>query len=220
MGNIPTRSTLPPKPFKWLLLSALFALGVWFLAGELIYAITRDRSGESALRSMVLAAHLIFATPLLLLPPLQFSRRIRLRWPYFHRRVGQLYLASAVVASILAVHLGLTFESLGRRVPLFVFAVLWLSFSIASWVCARRRLFAAHERFVVRSYSMALAFVLVRLMGEAQGLFSFLEDEEISGITREWLSFVLPLLIVEGWHSWWPSMRAVQAQSVEHVDAG
>lgn len=207
---------LPPRPFKWLLLTALFALGVWFLANELIYAATRDRSGEPALRSLALVTHLVAATPLLLLPPLQFSRRIRLRWPGWHRAAGKLYLASAAVAGAVAIYLGLTFGSAGRRVPLAVFSVLWLAFSIAAWVCARRRAFTAHERFVVRSYAMALAFVFVRLMGEAQGfLFSFLPSKELSGVTREWLSFVLPLLAIEGWYSWWPALHSSAPQPVD-----
>lgn len=207
---------IPPRPFKWLLLSALFALGVWFLGKELVYAFARDRSGEPALRTFALVTHVVFTTPLLLLPPLQFSRRIRLRRPSWHRAAGKLYLASAVVAGIFAIHLGLTFESAGRRVPLFVFSVLWVSFSVAAWVCARRRAYAAHERFVVRSYAIALAFVFVRIMGEAQGLlFSFLPSRELSGVTREWLSFVLPLLAVEGWASWWPAVRSSGPKAVD-----
>jgi len=144
----------------------------------------------------------------------QFSRRIRSRWPHWHRRAGQFYLASAIIAATVAIYLALTFESVGRRVPLFIFSVLWLCFSIAAWVCARRRAFGAHERFVVRSYAIALAFVFVRIMGEAQGvLFSFLTDKEVSGITREWLSFTLPLLMVEGYYSWWPALRSARSSS-------
>ncbi len=81
-----------------------------------------------------------------------------------------------------AMYLGLTFESAGRRIPLFVFATLWLAFSMAAFVCARRRAFAAHERFVVRSYVIALAFVFVRVMGEAQeSIFAFMPDPELRG---------------------------------------
>lgn len=221
MEPVPRSASLPPRPFKWLLLGALFALGVWFLGNELAYAFTRDRSAEPALRSYALITHLVFATPLLLLPPLQFSRRIRSRWPRWHRRAGQLYLSSAASAAAVAVYLGLTFQSVGRRVPLLLFSLLWLSFSIAAWVCARRRAFAAHEGFVVRSYAIALAFVFVRIMGEAQGLlFSFLPDRELSGVTREWLSFVLPLLAVEGWFSWWPAIRSPKPQAASPPNPG
>jgi hypothetical protein len=205
---------IPIKPFKLLLLATLFALGVWFLAQELVYAASRDRAGESSIRTAALIAHLTFATPLLLLPIFQFSRRIRMHWPTWHRRAGWLYLASAIIASTIAIYLGFTFESLGRRTPTVIFACLWLFFSIAALICARKRSFAAHEQFVVRSYAMALAFVFVRIMGETEDLlFSFLPDKELRGVTREWLCFVLPLLAVEIWNSWLPAVRAERIRS-------
>ncbi len=198
---------LPTLP-RWLLLGGLFALGVWFLSNELVYAITRDRAGEGALRNIALIAHLSFATPLLLLPIFQFSPRIRTRWPVMHRRVGWLYLVSAILASSIAIYLGMTFDSLGRRVPVTIFALAWLLFSIAALVCARRRMFIAHEQFVIRSYAMALAFVFVRVMGAAENsILAFLPSAELRGVTREWLCFVLPLIVVEAWISWWPTLR-------------
>jgi hypothetical protein len=207
-------AAMPVKPFKVLLLAALFGLGLWFLVDELLYAATRDRTGESAIRTTALIVHLVFAAPLLLLPVLQFSRRFRMRWPAWHRRAGWLYLVSAITASSLAIYLGLTFDSLGRRTPTVIFAALWLFFSNAALVCARRRAFTAHEQFVVRSYAMALAFVFVRIMGEAEDvLFAFLPSTELRGVTREWLCFVLPLLAVEAWYGWLPALRTARPRS-------
>lgn len=206
-------ATFPPKPFKWLLLAALFGLGAWFLVNELRDSVTRDRTGQPAFRLTVLVVHLVTALPLLLLPPIQFSRRMRARWPVWHRRAGKMYLSSAIVAAMGAVYLGVTFAGLGSRVPLFIFSILWLAFSIAAWTSARRRAFAAHERFVVRGYAIALAFVFVRVLGESQGvLFGFLPSVDLRDATGEWLSFVVPLLIVEGWYSWWPSITAGRAR--------
>jgi Predicted membrane protein (DUF2306) len=213
MESICARPRVSPKPFKWLLLLALFSLGAWFLANEIVYSLTRDRSNEPLVRSFALVAHLIFAIPLLLLAPLQFSRRVRARWPKWHRGVGQLYLAAAVVAATAAIYLGITIESAGRRPPLFIFASLWLLFAVSAWICARRRAFAEHERFIVRSYTIALAFAFVRTLGEVEGtLLAFLPDKELSGVTREWLSFVVPLLVVEGYYNWWPATRSTQPQ--------
>jgi uncharacterized membrane protein len=204
-----TTHALPFKPFKSLLLIALFVLGVWFLSRELVDAATRDRSGESALRNVALIVHLTFATPLLLLPIVQFSRRVRMRWPAWHRRAGWLYLVSAIIAASVAIYLGLTFDSLGRRTPTTIFAALWLFFSVAALISARRRAIAVHERFIIRSYAMALAFVFVRVMGQAEDtLFAFLPTAELRGVTREWLCFVLPLLAVEMWHTWLPAVRS------------
>ncbi len=207
-----------PQPFKWLLLAALFGLGAWFLVNEVRDSVTRDRAGVPAFRLTVLVVHLVAALPLLLLPPIQFSRRIRARWPVWHRRAGKLYLGAAIVAAIGAMYLGVTFAGLGSRVPLFIFSILWLAFSIAAWICARRRAFAAHERFVVRSYAIALAFVFVRVLGESQAvLFPFLPTVELRDTTGEWLSFVVPLLLVEAWYTWWPSITAARARPVGHA---
>lgn len=202
---------LPIKPFKLLLLSTLFLLGVWFLWHELVYAATRDRTGEPAFRTAALITHAIFTTPLLLLPIFQFSRRARLRWPAWHRRAGWLYLVSAIIAASIAIYLGATFDSLGRRTPTVIFAALWLFFSVAALICARRRVFVAHEQFMIRSYAMAFAFAFVRLMGEAEDfLFPFLPSKELRGVTREWLCFVLPLLAIELWNNWLPALRAAR----------
>ena len=205
---------LPRQPFKWLLLIVLFAGGVWYLSYDLVYVVTRDRTNEPPWRNVLLLVHVVGAVPLLLLPPAQFSRRVRRRWPIWHRRAGTWYLASAIVAALAAMVLGPTFEGAGRRVPLMLFATLWLCFSLAAWWCARRGAFAAHERFVARSYAIALAFVFVRVLGDVQEpLFAFLPDQEGRGVTREWLSFVLSLLTVEAGYSWWPAIRAARRTS-------
>lgn len=191
-----------PEPLKWVLLGSLFAFGGWYLAAELQYSATRDRTGEAPLRTGALLIHLVFAAPLLLLPPFQFSRRLRARWPAWHRRAGTLYLVGAIVASAIAIYLGLTFHDIPRRVPLLVFSLVWLACGIAAWRTARLRDFAAHERFVARTYAIALAFVLVRVLGGvALPLFAFMPDKGTSALTREWLSFVLPLLAVETWYA-------------------
>jgi hypothetical protein len=204
------RQRFPPRPFKWLLLAILLGLGLWYAADSVIYAFVRERSAdESGMRTFGSFAHLIVATPLLLLAPLQFSRRLRARYPQWHRWAGTCFLSFSIAAALGAAYLGATFERIGSRTPLVIFAVLWLAFSLAAWVCARRRAFAAHERFVIRSYGVALAFVFVRVLGEFQdSLFFFMTDQALRDTTREWLSFVVPLLAIEAWCSWWPSLVA------------
>jgi uncharacterized membrane protein len=202
----------PAKPFKWLLLATLLGLGLWYAVDAVIYAFVRDRPAEEPwVRTAASFLHLVVAAPLLLMAPLQFSRRLRARWPRWHRRIGRAFLSFAIVAALMAAYLGTTFERLGSRTPLLIFALLWLAFSVAAWFSARRGSFAVHERFVVRTYALALAFVLVRLLGEFQDLlFPFMPDQALRDTTREWLSFVLPLLVVEAWYSWWPSLRAAR----------
>lgn len=193
---------------KWIGLSILASLGLWYLIGDVAYAIARDRAGEPPLRTAVLLLHLAATAPIFLVAPLQFSRRVRLRWPKWHRTAGKVYLVAAIIGSAGALYLGITFDGMERRVPLLMFAGLWLAFSVAAWLTAVRHAFAAHERFVVRGYAIALAFVFVRVMGETDDwLFAFLEDKAVRDATQEWLAFVVPLIVVEGWYTWWPSVR-------------
>lgn len=206
------KTKVPRKPLKWLLLAVLVGLGSWYAGDAVVYAFVRDRPPEESwLRKAGSFVHLAVAAPLLLIAPLQFSRRVRARWSSWHRRIGRAYLGFAMIAALVAAYLGATLERAGSRTPLVIFALLWLAYSAAAWLCARRGAFAAHERFVVRSYALALAFVFVRLLGEFQDqLFPFMPDQALRDATREWLSFVLPLLAVETWYSWWPSLRAAR----------
>jgi hypothetical protein len=204
----------PPQPGKWALLSALLLIGVWYLIRDVSDALTRERTDEGFLRSLVLVAHFVCATPLLLAPPVQFSRRVRWRWPNVHRLLGQLYLACALIAAVAAIHLAVMFEEPGRRPPLFVFAVLWVFFVLAAWVTAHRKRFDTHQHFVSLTYAVALGFVIVRILGDfADQLFGFISSEEAIGITREWLCFVIPLVFVEFIYSWKPSLtQAIRRQ--------
>jgi hypothetical protein len=144
-------AALPPAPLKWIALAMLFGFGLLYLWHELIHAATRDRSADPFMRNLLLLAHLNCATPLLLLPPLQFSRRIRLRRPVFHCWAGRVELVGAAVAAVSATVLALTFDEVGRRPPLLISTLLWLGFALAVWFCPRRRRIAAHVRFVVRT---------------------------------------------------------------------
>ena len=208
MNRIANGLSPSPRPLKWIALLLLFVAGLWFVGNDVLYAIGRDRAGESELRTSVLLVHLVVATPLLFIAPFQFSRRIRQHRPAWHRRLGTAYLAFALLAALGAIHLGFTYEGAERRVPLVLFALLWVAFTIGAWICARNHAYAAHERFVVRGYGVALAFVLVRLLGEFQEpLFAFLPEKAVRDSTREWLSFVLPLLAIESWYSWWPAVQ-------------
>lgn len=196
------------KHLEALLLVTLFVIGVWFLQAEWAYAATRDRTEWGLLENLVRVAHIAFTAPLLLLPIVQFNRGVRASRPHFHRRLGQIYLVSAIIGALGALYLGFIFEEVGRRPPVVLFAVLWLLFSVAAWIAAVRRDFKTHQRFVVRSYGVALAFVFVRILGGfEETLFGFLPEGELRGATREWLAFVLPLVVIEASLNWGPSVR-------------
>ena len=54
---------------------------------------------------------------------------------------------------------GATIEYEGSRIPLVLFGLVWFALSATAWRCAVRRDFGAHERFMIRGYALAMAFV-------------------------------------------------------------
>jgi hypothetical protein len=62
---------------------------------------------------------------------------------------------------------------------------------------------------MIRSYALALVLVWLRVMYDFQEyLFFFVQDEQARDGTREWASWVIPLLVVEFWISWIPQLRS------------
>ena len=84
-----------------------------------------------------------------------------------------------------------------------------MAFSGAAWVCAVKRDFANHRKFVIRSFTIGLAFIWVRILGLLdKQLFFFIDNQEARDTTQEFLSFVIPLLVVEAWLTWVPAMQS------------
>lgn len=156
-------------------------------------------------------AHVLFALPVLLGAPLQFTKTVRLRWPGCHRVLGRAYVGGAAVAAITAIYMGTFGPYEGSRLSIAITGALWLFFTLAAWRLAVRRQFVAHRTFMIRSYAMALVLVWLRLMFDAQDyLFFFVKNEDLRDATREWASWVVPLLAVELWLSWLPSLKSPQ----------
>lgn len=78
-----------------------------------------------------------------------------------------------------------------------MFGGIWIGFSVAAWICARKRDFANHRKFVISSFTIGLAFVWVRVLGAFDKQLFFIDSQEARDTTQEFLSFVIPLLVVE-----------------------
>jgi len=192
----------------WLIVGIVAA---WFVYDSVIYVATREPQPGATLlnRQLWYFAHMVIAAPLLLIAPLQFLASLRKARPNVHRALGRLFLASSIVAGLLAIWLGATIQYQGSRIPLVMFGALWIAFSLIAWICAAKRDFVNHRKFVIRSFAIGLAFVWVRVLGALdQQLFFFIDNEEVRDTTGEYLSFILPLIAVEAWLSWVPALQS------------
>ena len=68
---------------------------------------------------------------------------------------------------------------------------------------------AALPALVGALLGMALVLVWLRLMYDGQSwLVFYVRDPDLRDATREWASWIVPLLGLEMWLSWWPQLRS------------
>lgn len=204
-----------PLPWKNVLLAALFLLSLYYFYRAVNYRfITPGRLGPpNPIANAWYYTHVLFAIPVLLGAPLQFISGLRQRWPRFHRVLGRSYVCGATVAAVTAVYMGVAGPYEGSRLSIGITGTLWLFFTLAAWHHAVNKNFSAHRAFMIRSYTMALVLVWLRLMFDLQDyLFFYVRDEDLRDATREWASWVVPLLVVEFSLSWLPQLKGGRAQ--------
>jgi uncharacterized membrane protein len=114
-----------------------------------------------------LLPHGITAGLALVLGPLQFSSRLRQRHLKWHRIFGRLYV-SGVAAGV---PLGIVVETIKYRTGIapmrlligtIGFGSIFLVTTGIGFVLARRRRIAEHQRWMTRSFAVAMVFVEVR----------------------------------------------------------
>lgn len=200
-------STRLPGRVLW---GALLALSTYYLYRAVHYRfLTPGQLGpELWNKQLWYVGHLLAALVVFVGAPLQFVPALRRRRPRLHRLLGRWYIAAATLTALTAIYLGATIEYEGSRLPIVLLGLLWLFFTLAAWRCAILRNFTGHRLFMTRSYGLALVLVWLRLMFDLQDwLFFYVADEAMRDVTREWASWVVPLLVLEFWLSWLPQLR-------------
>ncbi len=111
-----------------------------------------------------LTLHAGFGATALMLGPFQFLPRLRTKHPRWHRRVGTAYVVCCLGAGIggLVLALGTSAGPIAG-VGFGLLALAWLSTTFTAWRLARRRDFARHPRWMIRSYALAFAAVTLRI---------------------------------------------------------
>jgi len=193
--------------YVWLSVIALLSFYYLYRAVDYRF-LQEDRLGPTLLNKQLwYVSHVLLALPVVLGAPLQFVPLIRQRVPRIHRWIGRAYVLGASGAAVLAIYLGATIEYEGSRLSIVLTGVAWLFFTLAAWRCAVARNFTSHRAFMIRSYAMALVLVWLRLMYDFQDyLLFYVNDEDMRDATREWASWVVPLLLVELWLTWLPQL--------------
>lgn len=160
----------------------------------------------------LLSLHVIFGSVAMLTCCLQIWPRFRARHPRAHRAIGRVYVfAGCVPAGLtgLVVALATPFGPVAR-VSSVLLSLIWLGCTVAGWRMARRRRFAEHRRWMIRSFALTMSIITNRVYGVimAVALMPELEttfhgDEALLtqtvGSLAAWLGWTLPLLAAQWW---------------------
>ncbi|GAA1348581.1 DUF2306 domain-containing protein [Saccharothrix algeriensis] len=160
----------------------------------------------------VLAAHVVFGSIAMLTCVLQIWPAFRRKHPHWHRRAGRVYVFGGVLpGGVLAVAVGAV-SPFGPALQFsnVLMGLLWLAFTVAGYRAGRRKRYAEHRRWMLRSSALTLSVITNRFWAVGLGLtlpaqldttFGGSEvalTQTVAG-TSAWMGWVVPLLLVEWW---------------------
>ena len=107
------------------------------------------------------------------LGPLQFSDRLRQRYAKFHRVVGRIYVAGALIAAPLGAYIQYFEERMGGprsfSIAGLVDAILLMGTTLIAFAFIRNGKVQQHRQWMTRSFAVALVFLEVRVVGGITG---------------------------------------------------
>lgn len=139
----------------------------------------------------------------------QFLPVVRTRWPRVHRALGMSYAGSIVLAALSAFQMGT--RAYGPRWFLCVMSVLWAWTTWRAVAAARRRRFAEHAAWMVRSYALTFGAVTVRVYLSIFAAHGYPMPEIYSlAVYAGWL----PNLALAELGLWWSRRRVLMKREV------
>lgn len=190
----------------WVILILLSAYFYYDNAVVYLFGYRNPRFDENQLWFVL---HIAGATCSLFLGPIQFWKFLRTKYIRFHRIAGKIYIIGSLIAAAGAFRLALSFNCVGCRYSLIPLSILFFLTTSLAWYAIKQKNIVAHKQFMVRSYVCALAFVFVRLYQvlPLDFIFQPITNDDVFAVVVEWTFSILPLILVEIFMIWIPSLR-------------
>jgi hypothetical protein len=154
-------------------------------------------------REFVLGVHVLCGMLALAIGPFQFIARLRRGFLRVHRFLGATYIAACTGLGLSGLALATT--SYPSWVTSLGFGLLGLSMLFTTWTALRMVLahrFADHRRWMIRSFSLIFAAVMLRIMTPLYGVLSSAGLVSFSFATAyTWIAWLcwLPNLLIAIW---------------------
>lgn len=193
----------------------IILLSAYYLYRAVNYRFVREGIGPTFWNKQFwFFSHLATAVIPLITGPFQFWAWFRKHHIKWHRWLRKVYIIGCLLGGFSAIYLGIIQPYPGSIVPTLILASLWLFMTSAARITIKRRNVQAHRLFMIRSYTLTLSFVFLRILSDLvykHNFLSFIENEDVKDATYEWMSWVLPVLVVEFFISWRPAVRKTRS---------
>ncbi|WP_017586879.1 DUF2306 domain-containing protein [Nocardiopsis ganjiahuensis] len=221
-GTAPRRTPAKPPPVRWWERPWILPLAL-FSAAFLLFAVPPYLSLDPADSRLpvpespswyfpALVVHVFGGALITLLVILQVWPWLRTRHPAVHRWSGRVYVLAGLplvgVPAVLVAPFGEAGAS--AQISGLVWAALWSAFTVLGYVMARRRRFAAHREWMLRSFALVYGIAFNRVLHVLLLVITAPRVDTVHGGDFEamsldlgaasgFLSWILPLLFVEWW---------------------
>ncbi|HEY6812190.1 MAG TPA: DUF2306 domain-containing protein [Propionibacteriaceae bacterium] len=190
----------------WVIMTILSLLTIFFVARYLAFnpdTYFPEQREVYLRREFVLGVHVLSGILALATGPFQCVRKIRRRFLRLHRSLGVVYIASCTGLGLSGLVLATT--SYAGWTTSLAFGLLGLSVLFTTWTALRMvlaRRIGDHRRWMIRSFSLIFAGVMLRILSPLYEVFSGLGLVSFSFETAytwiAWLSWV-PNLMIAVW---------------------
>jgi uncharacterized membrane protein len=149
----------------------------------------------------LLVAHVMSASVAMVTAVAQIWPGLRAKRPVLHRRVGRVYVSTAIPAAACAMVIGAA-TPFGPflAVSNVLLATMWLWFTVNGYLAARQRRFAQHRRHMILSATLALSIITNRIWTPILVIgFLPLQDSIFGGNEEHFVWFVAGIGAWLGW---------------------
>lgn len=193
-----TALSTPMKAIAWLGMSLLAVVVAAYSIAIVIAPEFRSPFAEGLFTERPVAApiHFLGGGIALITGALQLNRRLRTRFLPVHRWLGRLYVLAVATGGVAALELALHASGgLVATAGFGLLAMFWLGSTLMGYRCIKRSKPTAHRRWMIRSYSLTLAAVTLRLYMPLSAMLGLPIAVAYPAIS--WLAWIPNLLIAE-----------------------
>lgn len=142
--------------------------------------------------------HIFTSIFILVFGAVQFIRPLIRKYPQWHRLAGKLYLVLVLFLSGPAAVVMAWYANGGKyaQASFLILSALWLYFTFMAYYYVRRRKYARHSDFMLRSYALTLSAITFRLYALLMPYTFHLHGKE-EYIFLAWASWIPNLLVAE-----------------------